>query len=199
MLTLEQLIIASQNEGKIKEFRTLFQSLNIEVLSLNDVFTSIPEVVEDGDTFEANARKKAETILELVHRPVIADDSGLVIDALEGRPGVYSARYAGEPSDDRRNYEKVLKEMEGIPQEKRGARFVAVLALARPNEKTEFFHGTCEGSIAFEAKGSHGFGYDPIFLPQGESRTMAELSEEEKHAISHRGMALRKLHQFLQG
>lgn len=199
MLTLEQLIIASQNEGKIKEFRTLFQSLNIEVLSLNDVFTSIPEVVEDGDTFEANARKKAETILELVHRPVIADDSGLVIDALEGRPGVYSARYAGEPSDDRRNYEKVLKEMEGIPQEKRSARFVAVLALARPNEKTEFFHGTCEGSIAFEAKGSHGFGYDPIFLPQGESRTMAELSEEEKHAISHRGMALRKLHQFLQG
>lgn len=196
---MEQLIIASQNEGKIKEFRTLFQSLNIEVLSLNDVFTSIPEVVEDGDTFEANARKKAETILELVHRPVIADDSGLVIDALEGRPGVYSARYAGEPSDDRRNYEKVLKEMEGIPQEKRGARFVAVLALARPNEKTEFFHGTCEGSIAFEAKGSHGFGYDPIFLPQGESRTMAELSEEEKHAISHRGMALRKLHQFLQG
>ncbi len=196
---MEQLIIASQNEGKIKEFRTLFQSLNIEVLSLNDVFTSIPEVVEDGDTFEANARKKAETILELVHRPVIADDSGLVIDALEGRPGVYSARYAGEPSDDRRNYEKVLKEMEGIPQEKRSARFVAVLALARPNEKTEFFHGTCEGSIAFEAKGSHGFGYDPIFLPQGESRTMAELSEEEKHAISHRGMALRKLHQFLQG
>lgn len=196
---MEQLIIASQNEGKIKEFRTLFQSLNIEVLSLNDVFTSIPEVVEDGDTFEANARKKAETILELVHRPVIADDSGLVIDALEGRPGVYSARYAGEPSDDRRNYEKVLKEMEGIPQEKRGARFVAVLALARPNEKTEFFHGTCEGSIAFEATGSHGFGYDPIFLPQGESRTMAELSEEEKHAISHRGMALRKLHQFLQG
>lgn len=196
---MEQLIIASQNEGKIKEFRTLFQSLNIEVLSLNDVFTSIPEVVEDGDTFEANARKKAETILELVHRPVIADDSGLVIDALEGRPGIYSARYAGEPSDDRRNYEKVLKEMEGIPQEKRGARFVAVLALARPNEKTEFFHGTCEGSIAFEAKGSHGFGYDPIFLPQGESRTMAELSEEEKHAISHRGMALRKLHQFLQG
>lgn len=196
---MEQLIIASQNEGKIKEFRTLFQSLNIEVLSLNDVFTSIPEVVEDGDTFEANARKKAETILELVHRPVIADDSGLVIDALEGRPGVYSARYAGEPSDDRRNYEKVLKEMEGIPQEKRSARFVAVLALARPNEKTEFFHGTCEGSIAFEATGSHGFGYDPIFLPQGESRTMAELSEEEKHAISHRGMALRKLHQFLQG
>lgn len=196
---MEQLIIASQNEGKIKEFRTLFQSLNIEVLSLNDVFTSIPEVVEDGDTFEANARKKAETILELVHRPVIADDSGLVIDALEGRPGVYSARYAGEPSDDRRNYEKVLKEMEGIPQEKRSARLVAVLALARPNEKTEFFHGTCEGSIAFEAKGSHGFGYDPIFLPQGESRTMAELSEEEKHAISHRGMALRKLHQFLQG
>ncbi len=195
---MKQIVIASRNKGKIKEFRSLFQPLQIEVLSLDDLGESVPEIEETGSTFAENAQIKAETVAQLLKKPVIADDSGLVVDALDGRPGVYSARYAGEPTDDIKNYEKVLQEMKDLATIDRSARFVAVLALARPNKETLFFQGTCEGKIAFKPEGSYGFGYDPIFIPDGYDRTMAQLTEEEKNAISHRGKALQKLETYLQ-
>lgn len=195
---MKQIVIASRNKGKIKEFRSLFQPLQIEVLSLDDLGESVPEIEETGSTFAENAQIKAETVAQLLKIPVIADDSGLVVDALDGRPGVYSARYAGEPTDDIKNYEKVLQEMKDLATIDRSARFVAVLALARPNKETLFFQGTCEGKIAFKPEGSYGFGYDPIFIPDGYDRTMAQLTEEEKNAISHRGKALQKLETYFQ-
>lgn len=194
---MNSIFIATRNEGKIRDFQKLFSSYRIEVRSLLDKGMNIPDVEETGTTFEENAALKAETISDLLKMPVLADDSGLEIDALDGRPGVYSARYAGEAKDDQANIDKVLSEMKGIPEEKRKARFVCVLALARPQEKTVFKKGTCEGWIAFQQKGSHGFGYDPIFRPQGMTKTMAELSHEEKNNISHRQRALYQLGAWL--
>lgn len=194
---MDRIIIASRNKGKLKEFKQLFQQEGISVLSLDDLDESIPEIEETGETFHENAKLKAEAVAAIVNEPVIADDSGLVVDALNGRPGVYSARYAGEPKDDVKNIEKVLNELKGVIDSERTARFIAVLALARPGKETIFFEGICEGTIAQEARGKNGFGYDPVFIPNQYNVTMAQLTEDEKNKISHRFHALQKLKNWL--
>lgn len=194
---MKEIIIATKNKGKVKEFKQLFNQFGIQVKSLLELDTKLPDVEETGTTFAENARLKAEEISALIGKPVLADDSGLSVDALDGRPGVYSARYAGEPTNDVLNYEKVLKEMENVPEKKRSARFICVLAMAVPGEKTIFKKGTCEGIIAMAAKGNNGFGYDPIFIPNGYKKTMAELDETVKNKISHRFNALIQLETWL--
>ncbi|KAB8134695.1 XTP/dITP diphosphatase [Gracilibacillus oryzae] len=190
---MKEIIIATKNRGKVKDFDTLFAPLNIKVTSLLDLPEEIEDIEETGTTFEENAAIKAEAICEKFRVPVIADDSGLVVDALNGAPGVYSARYAGEQKDDQANLQKVLKGLEDVAQEKRIARFVCVLAVAKPGEVTVFKRGECEGTIGKEPAGEFGFGYDPIFYPTGSKRTMAQMTPEEKNQISHRRKALDQL------
>lgn len=189
---MKQVIIATQNKGKAKDFEALFGPLGYEVLTLRDVAKDM-DVEETGVTFEENAILKAEAVAEALQTTVIADDSGLEIDALNGEPGVYSARYAGEAKSDEANIEKVLTKLEGVPEEQRTARFRCVLAIASPNKETVTYSGSCEGMILSERRGDHGFGYDPIFFVPNEGKAMAELLPEEKAAISHRGNALREL------
>ena len=189
---MRKLLIATKNEGKVQEFKRRFESADLKVISLLDL-DEAPEVAETGSTFAENAVLKAEAIMRLTNQPVIADDSGLVIDALDGEPGVYSARYAGPDKDDEANIDKVLTEMKEIPEEERAASFQCLLAVAIPDQKTELFSGSCDGRIAFERSGSYGFGYDPIFYLPSYGKTMAELSPEEKNAISHRGQAIDRL------
>lgn len=194
---MKEIIIATKNKGKVKEFAALFEKLDIKLKSLIDLDEPMLDIEETGTTFKENARLKAEGIAEILQVPVIADDSGLEIDALNGAPGVFSARYAGEPTDDVRNYEKVLKEMLDVPELERTARFVCVLAFAIPGKETMFAKGTCEGKISFAPKGTNGFGYDPIFIPQGFKQTMAQLEQVVKNKISHRYHALEKLEKIL--
>ncbi|GKW46780.1 XTP/dITP diphosphatase [Planococcus sp. NCCP-2050] len=189
---MKQVIIATQNKGKAKDFEALFGPLGYEVLTLRDVAKDM-DVEETGVTFEENAILKAEAVAEALQTTVIADDSGLEIDALNGEPGVYSARYAGEAKSDEANIEKVLTKLEGVPEEQRTARFRCVLAIASPDKETVTYSGSCEGMILSERRGGHGFGYDPIFFVPSEGKAMAELLPEEKAAISHRGNALREL------
>lgn len=189
---MKKVMIATKNPGKAKEFADLFQKYGIRVQSLLDMENSI-DVEETGTTFAENAILKAETISERSGEAVIADDSGLVIDALDGRPGVYSARYAGLEKNDLANIEKVLKELKGVPLEKRTARFVCVLAVAIPGEETLTFEGQCSGLITREKSGSNGFGYDPIFYLPEKGQTLAELTKQEKNLISHRAVALNQM------
>ncbi len=188
----EQVIIATKNKGKAKEFEQLFAPLGVKVLTLLDLPES-PDIEETGTTFEENATLKAETIAKQTDSFVLADDSGLVIDVLDGRPGIYSARYAGEDCDDEANIDKVLEEMDGVPTSERTARFYCALALAKANMETITVAGTCEGLILTERKGTEGFGYDPIFYVPSEKKTMAQLAPNEKNKISHRNDALKKL------
>ncbi|MGM7702222.1 XTP/dITP diphosphatase [Pseudalkalibacillus sp. Hm43] len=189
---MKEIIIASHNEGKVKEFRSMFEEFNVSVVSLRDLDFH-DEIEETGTTFEENATIKAEAIAERFNQPVIADDSGLVIDALDGRPGVYSARYAGEEKDDQANMDKVLYELKSVHESERTARFVSVLAIAQPGKETSIVKGTCEGVITEEKIGEHGFGYDPIFYVPSLNKTMAQLEPGEKNKISHRSNALKKL------
>src|SRR5699024_2097163 len=194
---MNELIIATKNKGKVREFgRLLHKDIN-KISSLVDKSGKHFDVEETGTTFEENARLKAEQIAEIIQQPVIADDSGLVIDALNGEPGIYSARYAGEPTNDVDNYEKVLREMKNIPSEKRTAHFICVLALAAPGEETKFFTGKCHGVITNSPSGTNGFGYDPIFIPKGYEQTMAAFSADLKNSISHRYHAIKKFQQYL--
>lgn len=194
---MRKLIIATKNKGKAKEFAYFFQRYEIEAISLLDIEPHAPEVEETGTTFMENAALKAETISKRYDKPVLADDSGLIIDAIDGRPGIFSARYAGEPKDDLKNMLKVLTELKDIPEERRTARFICVLALAIPKQKTIFKIGYCEGRITMMEKGDNGFGYDPIFVPDGLTKTMAELSSVEKSEISHRKRAMDQLDEWL--
>ena len=189
---MKEVLIATNNRGKAKDFEILFKPLGVQVLTLNDIEEDI-DVEETGHTFEANAILKAETVARLLGKIVIADDSGLEIDALGGAPGVYSARYAGTDKNDEANIDKVLQELETASEGGRNARFRCVLAIAGPGLKTETFSGSCEGVIHTERLGTNGFGYDPIFFVPQLNRTMAQLSAEEKSAISHRGAALSQL------
>ncbi|MED4392860.1 XTP/dITP diphosphatase [Priestia aryabhattai] len=189
---MREIIIATKNAGKVKDFETLFSPKGFKVTSLLD-FPEIEDVEETGVTFAENATLKAETISSALNKPVIADDSGLAIDALNGEPGVYSARYAGENKDDNANIEKVLQKLHGVPFEKRTARFHCTLAIAVPGKRTELVEGTCEGRILEEKRGENGFGYDPIFFVEKWNCSMAELSKEQKNQISHRANALEKL------
>ena len=188
---MKQVVIATKNKGKAKDFEALFEPFGYKVVTMFDVAPDV-EIEETGTTFEENAILKAETLANLLGKIVIADDSGLAIDALNGEPGVYSARYAGD-HDDEANMVKVLENMKDVPEDERTARFCCALAIAGPNLETKTVFGTCEGVIAHEKKGTNGFGYDPIFYVPALEKHMAELSAEEKGAISHRGNAIRKL------
>ncbi|MGE6488249.1 XTP/dITP diphosphatase [Paenisporosarcina sp. NPDC076898] len=189
---MKQVIIATKNKGKAKDFEAIFNPFGFEVLTLHDVANDM-DVEETGTTFEENAVLKAEALAERLQTFVIADDSGLAIDALNGSPGVYSARYAGEEKSDEANMRKVLTELEGVEDENRTARFCCAIALAGPNMETKTAFGTCEGVIAHEKKGENGFGYDPIFFVPTLGKMMAELQPSEKAAISHRGNAIKKI------
>jgi len=193
---VKKIIIATGNKGKAKEFETLFSPLGYEVLTLHDL-EGATDVEETGSTFEENAILKAEALCQQFNTMVIADDSGLMIDALEGRPGVYSARYAGEEKNDDANIDKVLEELKNVPEENRTARFYCALAVAIPGEDTMTVSGTVEGRIANGRQGENGFGYDPIFYVPDLGKMMAELKPEEKNAISHRANALKKLKELL--
>lgn len=193
---MNELIIATKNKGKAREFAEALEPLGYTVKTLLD-YPQLKEIEETGTTFEENAILKAEGICEQIGKMVIADDSGLIVDALNGEPGVYSARYAGEDKDDEANIDKVLKKLKDVPEKERTARFYCALAVAIPNEKTITVNGTCEGIIINERKGNNGFGYDPIFFVPELGKTMAELETEEKMKISHRGAALKKLREVL--
>lgn len=185
------LVVATRNQGKLKEIRRLLMDTGVEVRGL-DEFPGVPEVEEDGDSFEANARKKAETVAAAVGLWTLADDSGLTVDALGGRPGVHSARYAGPEATDADNNAKLIQELAEVSPVQRKGAFNCCMALSRPGEPTRVFHGRIEGLLLDEPRGEGGFGYDPLFLVREYGKTMAELAIEVKNRISHRGQALRQ-------
>ncbi|NRD76037.1 XTP/dITP diphosphatase [Bacillus sp. BRMEA1] len=189
---MKEVIIATKNAGKAKEFEQIFAKRGIAVKTLLD-FPEIPDVDETGTTFEENATLKAEAVSKALNKMVIGDDSGLMVDALEGRPGIYSARYAGEPKNDLNNTNKLLADLKGVQEENRTARFYCALAVAIPGQETFTVSGTCEGRILEEPRGTNGFGYDPVFYVPEKEAAMAELSSDEKNRISHRANALKKL------
>jgi XTP/dITP diphosphohydrolase len=185
-------IIATRNKGKIREIREALKGLGLRIHALSD-FSGVPEIEEDGKSFTENALKKARFYSKYFGKLTIADDSGLEVDSLNGLPGIYSARYAGEGASSQENNRRLLREMQGLPISKRGARFQCILAVASPDGKEITVEGSCKGRIGFKEKGRRGFGYDPLFILPRRGKTMAELSLEEKNKISHRGKALRKL------
>ena len=184
------LVLATRNQGKIREFKSLTAGFDVEIKGLHD-FGPIPEVVEDGATFEDNAYKKAYFTAKVLGFPAISDDSGLLVEALEGAPGVCSARYAGEGATDRENNQKLLRAMEGVTERK--AVFQCVIAIAVPRGPALIYKGRCEGEIALEGKGEDGFGYDPLFYYPPLKRTFAQMTPKEKNSVSHRGRALAAL------
>lgn len=181
-----KIVLATRNEGKVSEMRRLLAGLNIDVVSARDY--SVPEVVEDADTLEGNALKKAKALHEATRLPALADDTGLEVDALNGAPGIHSARYAGPNANDAANRARLLKALQH--ETNRTARFRTVLAYAVDGDE-HYFEGTCEGTITHEERGDDGFGYDSVFIPKGEDRTFAEMLAEEKNAVSHRARAMR--------
>ncbi|WP_282019961.1 XTP/dITP diphosphatase [Planomicrobium okeanokoites] len=195
---MKEIIIATKNKGKAKDFEQLLEPMGYKVLTLHDVAPHM-DVEETGETFEANAILKAEAIAQELQATVIADDSGLEIDALDGEPGVYSARYSGDERNDESNIDKVLQKMVQVPDSEKTARFRCVLALASPGKETILFEGTCEGFITDERKGENGFGYDPIFYVPALDKTMAEMKPSEKASVSHRGNAIRELGEAMPG
>lgn len=192
-----KLLVATTNRGKLAEYRELLADIDVEWVDLQDVGLGTMEVAETEDTFAANAILKARAYCEASGLLTLADDSGLVVDALDGAPGVYSARYgAPEVTTDRGRYEKLLAALQDVPLEKRTARFKCVVALAAPDQEIVTVEGKIEGKIAFSPRGSNGFGYDPVFL-LSDGRTLAELPSAEKNRISHRGNALEKAQPLL--
>lgn len=187
-----KIILATQNKGKIRELENLLADGDIQILSLQDI-EGWQEVQEDGETFADNAALKARAAVERTGLIALADDSGLEVDALGGRPGVYSARFAGEPKDDRRNNNKLLQLLQGVPEEQRTARFRCALAVAAPDGREFLTEGTVEGRILSAGRGNDGFGYDPLFFVPEYDRTMAELTLAEKNKLSHRGQAFREV------
>lgn len=192
-----QIIAATKNKHKIEEIQAITGEFGMEVISRADAGVPDIEVEEDGDTFEENSEKKAREIMELCGEITIADDSGLMVDALGGAPGVISARFAGEDGNDLKNNEKLLSLLSNVAPENRTARFVSVITLIDPDGKKIVARGECEGHIIYKPKGSNGFGYDPLFIPIGYDQTFAELSGEEKNQISHRAIALQSLRKKL--
>lgn len=196
--TLKEIVVATKNKGKITEFQAALSSLGITVRSLAE-FGSIVEPIETGKTFRENAELKARYYAGITKMPCLADDSGLEVIALQGAPGVYSARYAGDSADDGKNNSKLLAELDKLGTVDRQARFVCVLALAATDGQILFSEGECQGEILSAPQGSGGFGYDPLFFVPALQKTMAELSAEEKNKISHRGMAVRLMAEQLAG
>ena len=184
---LKELIIASHNQGKIKEFKELLAPFGVKIYAASDL--DLPDVEETGTTFQENAALKAETLCRFSGKPCLADDSGLCVDALNGRPGIYSARYAPN-RDFIKGMEMLVNELKNTGNSDWSAHFSCVLALAKPNEKTAFFEGRVDGKIISECRGAEGFGFDPVFTPKGYTKTFAEMTNTEKASISHRGRAV---------
>ena len=184
---LQILVIATNNQNKLREFQEILSGLDIEIKSLAD-FGPIPQPVEDGTTFDENAYKKALHTAKVLGLPAIADDSGLVVEALDGKPGVHSARYAGDNASDKQNLQKLLENLK--EETNRKAYFQCVLSIAVPSGPALTYEGRCAGTIIDEPRGDNGFGYDPVFYFEQFGKTFAELNSEEKHSVSHRGLAL---------
>jgi XTP/dITP diphosphohydrolase len=191
--SLVKLVIATTNRGKMRELTGLLAGLRLDIVAVSDTVAQVPTIVEDADTFEGNALKKALSIARAAALPTLADDSGLEVEAIGGRPGVRSARFAHEHATDEENNAALLEALAGVADERRGARYRCVLALvdpgAVPGEMPIVVEGTCDGRIARAPRGSGGFGYDPLFLLEGEHRTVAELTDAQKNCVSHRARA----------
>lgn len=187
-----KMVLASQNRHKAEEMQAILGD-KVTLVTLDEAGFGDLDIIEDGDTFEANAIKKAVTVMEATGLPSISDDSGLCVDALGGAPGIYTARFAGEGATDDENIAKLLSELEGVDMPQRTARFVCVIAVARPGREPVTFRGECEGKILNEKRGHGGFGYDPVFFVEKFEKSMAQLSPEIKNSISHRSRALAKL------
>jgi XTP/dITP diphosphohydrolase len=199
-----RLVLATRNAGKVTELRQILDGVSapdgsaIELVGM-EAFPDVPDVVETGVTFAANALLKAHAVAQATGLPAIADDSGLAVDVLGGSPGVFSARWSGRHGDDRANLELLLAQLGDVPDEHRQAHFACAAAFARPDGKEHVQHGRLPGTLIRVPRGSNGFGYDPILVPDGETRTCAELTADEKNAISHRGRAFRALTAELPG
>ena len=192
-----RIVAATQNAHKLVEIRTITDAFGFELISQAEVGLADVDIEENGTSFEENSFIKADTICRMTGEASIADDSGIVVDALGGAPGIYSARYAGEHGNDALNRRKLLKELEGVPFEDRTARFVAVITLVWPDGKKLVARGEVEGHIAFEESGEMGFGYDSLFIPLGYDTTFGNFEPEAKNRISHRANALNKLKELL--
>lgn len=191
-----KLLIATNNKHKVNEIKNILNNKKFELFTLSDLNINI-EIDEDKDTLEGNALKKAEEVFKIVKLPCIADDTGLFVEAINGEPGVFSSRYAGENATYDDNCNKLLKNMENIPDDKRNAYFKTVVCFYESENKYTFFEGICEGKIINGKYGEKGFGYDPVFIPSGFNLTYAQMSETEKNSISHRGIAFKKAGEFL--
>ncbi|MCM0582279.1 XTP/dITP diphosphatase [Weissella diestrammenae] len=187
---MQSIIFATKNEGKVREFKTALAPFGLNLISLNEL-TDVPDIVENGQTFEENARIKAQTIATYLNQPVIAEDSGLIVDALNGAPGIYSARYAGD-HDDKANNQKLLVELKKVAPSTREAAFQTDIVAIKPNGSELVASGQVQGMILEHAQGTNGFGYDPLFYYEPYHKTLAELSVAQKNEISHRGAALRQ-------
>jgi len=195
-LLIKELVLATRNPDKGRELAALLKGLGIRIRTLAE-FPAVPEVMEDGDTCEANAVKKAVAIAQYTKLPAAADDTGLMVEALGGRPGVHAARYAGEGATYEDNCKKLLQELAGVPRERRGARFVTVAALADPDGKVEVVQGILDGLITDAPAGTKGFGYDPVFFVPELGKTLAQLTPDEKNRVSHRARAFAKIKELL--
>ena len=191
------IIIATNNLGKIREIREIGKNIPVLFKSLKDIWPEPVNIPETGTTFEENAQMKAAWVFTRKGTWTLADDSGLEVDLLNGEPGVYSSRYAGDAQNDQENIRKLLKKLNGASVQERTARFRCVMVLKGPDYTERIVSGTCRGSIALESRGSEGFGYDPIFIPDGFSNTFAEMEPSVKNGISHRGKALQALKEEL--
>lgn len=192
-----KLVLSTNNRHKIGEIKKILEDLPIEVLSKRDIGLEDFDIIEDGTTLKENSIKKAKALSEKTEYMVMADDSGLFVDVLNGEPGVYSSRYAGEEGNDKKNNEKLLNKMKDIPLENRTARFKTVIVLITEEKEIIPIEGECKGHIEFELKGNNDFGYDPLFTPEGYDKTFAELNGEVKNTISHRAKALEGVREVL--
>jgi XTP/dITP diphosphohydrolase len=193
---MKEILVSSNNPDKLSEIKEVFKDENLKILSLKDVNINI-EVIEDQDTLEGNALKKAKEVFSISNIPTISDDTGLFVEALNGEPGVYSSRYAGENVSYNDNCVKLLENMDGIPEQQRVAYFKCVICFYVEEKKYYMFDGICSGKIINEKRGTKGFGYDPTFIPDGFDKTFAEMDIDMKNEISHRGKALEKLRRFI--
>jgi XTP/dITP diphosphohydrolase len=195
---LRKIVLATTNQNKLREFRDMLGDNDIAIVSIA-AYSGCPKVIEDGQNFEENALIKARTIAKYTGLVAVADDSGLEVDFLNGMPGIYSARYAGEEADDIKNNEKLLYDLQGVPEDKRGARFRCVIAVVDPEGREQTVEGSYRGIIINKPVGKHGFGYDPVFFDRASGLTFAEMTPEQKNLISHRSLAVSELKKILPG
>lgn len=195
---MTEIVLATRNRGKLREIRAILSRFDVRLRPLDD-FPQVPEIVEDGTTFLENVQKKARTAARMTERTTIADDSGLVVEALGGRPGVYSSRYAGPGATDAERAAKLLEEMRHVPEDERGAAFHCLIGIVAPDGREEYVEGRCSGLITYEPRGAGGFGFDPVFYYPPCDKTFAELDPSIKNRVSHRAVALAKLEAVLPG